>query len=142
MNLAFDAADAEIIRVEQLTVPPEAWAGLQFKVHPSLHRIQYFWNVIPLWQSLVHDQDLPELVCSSEVISWVVWRSQEYMTQFYSLAHEEAWALDGIIQGLSFGELCAGLCEFFAPEDVGMKAASYLKGWIEKGMLAQMLIAS
>ncbi|QMT59506.1 DUF2063 domain-containing protein [Legionella sp. PC997] len=141
MNWAFDAADEEIVRVEDMAViPPEAWANLQFKLHPSLQKTNYSWNIIPLWQSLVHDRDLPELQHSSECTAWVIWRAPEYKIQFYSLSQEETWALDGLSKGLSFGALCEGLCQWIPPEEVGMKAASYLKGWIQKGMLSQLLI--
>ncbi|KTC78880.1 DNA-binding domain-containing protein [Legionella cherrii] len=142
MSLAFDSADAPVVRIEDMAaVPPEAWANLQFVLHPSLQRINYFWNTIPLWQALSHDHELPELQQNSAPIPWVLWRAPEYMLRFYSMSEEEAWLLDGILQGLSFGALCEGLCQWVNPEEVGMKAASYLKGWIQQGMLSQLLIA-
>ncbi|KTD10933.1 hypothetical protein Lgra_1899 [Legionella gratiana] len=141
MSLAFDAADAQVVRVEDMAaVPPDAWAGLQFILHPSLHRINYMCNTIPLWQALTHDQKLPELQQSSEPTAWVLWRKPEYILQFYSLSCEEAWALDNLLQGMSFGSLCEGLCQWIDPEEVGMRAASYLKGWIQNGMLSQLLL--
>jgi hypothetical protein len=45
-----------------------------------------------------------------------------------------------MIQGLSFGELCEGLCQWVPVEEVGMRAATYLKNWIQKGMLSKLLI--
>ncbi len=142
MSLTFDAADEHVVHVEDMAaVPPEAWANLQFILHPSLHRINYFRNTIPLWQALIHDRELPELQQNSEPTAWILWRSPEYMIQFYSLSDEEAWALDSLSKGLSFGDLCEGLCQWIKPEEVGMSAASYLKGWIQKGMLSQLLIA-
>ncbi|KTD67040.1 MULTISPECIES: DNA-binding domain-containing protein [Legionella] len=142
MCLAFDAADTPVVRVEDMAVvPPEAWANLQFVLHPSLQRINYFWNAVSLWQALTYDHELPELQQNEAFTPWVLWRAPEYMLQFYSLSQQEAWLLDGVSQGLSFGALCEGLCQWVTPEEVGMTAASYLKGWIQNGMLSQLLIA-
>ena len=42
MTLAFDAADDARVQIEDMTtVPPEAWAGLQFIPHQSLQRMNY-----------------------------------------------------------------------------------------------------
>ena len=143
MTLAFDAADEERVLIEEMSiVPPEDWVHLQFMLHSSLQRINYFWNVIPLWQALTHDKELPGLQQSPEAIGWVLWRSPEYIIQFYSLSQEEAWALDNLSQGVPFGSLCEGLCQWIEPEEVGMHAASFLKGWIQKGMLSRLVLMS
>lgn len=139
MTLAFDAADAAVVRVEDMAaVPAEAWANLQFTLHPSVQRINYFWNAISLWQALAHDEALPALQQNSVPTAWILWRSPTYLIQFYSLAQEEAWAVDALLQGVSFGEFCEGLCQWLTPEEVGIRAASYLKGWIQQGMVSQL----
>lgn len=140
MTLAFDAADEQRVCVEDMTtIPPEQWAGLQFKAHQSLQLMNYFWNTVPLWKALVHDTALPLREQSSQVQAWVLWRSDNYMIQYYSLSEDEAWALAALVQGLSFGELCEGLCHWNEPQTVAMRAASFLKNWIEKGMLAGLI---
>lgn len=141
MTLAFDAADATVVRIEDMAqVPAEAWANLRFTLHSSVQRINYCWNAISLWQALAHDEALPELQQNSASTAWVLWRSPTYLIQFHSLVPEEAWALDALLQGVSFAELCEGLCQWLTPEEVGMGAASYLKGWIQRGMVAQLHI--
>ena len=141
MSLAFDAADEEVVRIEDMArVQPESWASLQFIAHPSIQRMSFFWNVVPIWQALIKEQDIPELIQQKEATGWVAWRAPDLVVQFYSLAPEEAWALDVTMQGLSFGELCEGLCQWVAVDEVGLRAASYLKNWIQKGMLAKLLI--
>lgn len=138
MTLAFDAADDPVLTIDDMAVvPPEAWAGMRFILHSSVQRLNYCWNAISVWQGLVHDRDLPAWSDNSKATSWVLWRSSDYLVQFYSMTEEEAWALDAVIQGLSFGVLCEGLCRWVTAEEVGMKAASYLKGWIQKGILSQ-----
>ncbi|KTD64596.1 DNA-binding domain-containing protein [Legionella shakespearei] len=143
MTLAFDAADDPVLTIEEMAgVPPESWAEMYFIPHGSVQRLNYFWNVIPVWQSLVHDNDLPEWNEHPNPVPWILWRSPEQLIQFYSMAEEEAGALDAVIQGMSFATLCEGLCQWMAPEDVGMKAASYLKNWIQNGILSQMRVGS
>lgn len=139
MTLAFDASDASIVQLEDMAaVPAQAWADLQFVLHPSVQRIHCFWNAIPLWQALVHDQKLPDLQNTAEDTIWILWRSSEYLIHFYSTPPEEAWALDALSQGASFATLCEGLCEWISMEEVAMRAATYLKGWIQKGILSQI----
>ncbi|CEG58454.1 HvfC/BufC N-terminal domain-containing protein [Legionella fallonii] len=141
MTLAFDAADSKIVQiVDMASVLPESWAGMQFTFHPSIHRLNYFWNAIPLWQTLVKDEDLPELHQEDKTTSWVLWRAPDYVNQFYSLSEQEAWALDALMDGLTFGQVCEGLCQWMPAEEVGMGAASYLKNWIQSGMVSTLHI--
>lgn len=141
MTLAFDAADDKVLTIDEMAaVNPELWADMTFTVHSSVRRVNYFWNSVSLWQTLIKDEDLPEMLSNSRPLSWVLWRSPDFMIQYYSLSEEEAWALDALRQGKSFGELCEGLCQWVAVEEVGMKAASYLKNWIQNGMLSRLLL--
>lgn len=141
MTLAFDAADRLVVQVADMAqVPGEAWADMKFNFHPSVHKLDYFWNVIPLWQTLVNDQELPELINSTTATSWVLWRAPDYVIQFYSLSEEETWALNSLFQGSSFGQLCEGLCQWVPVEEVGLRAASYLKNWIQNGMVSELII--
>ncbi len=139
MSLAFDAADAAVVQVEDMaSIPAESWGNLQFTLHPSVQRVNYFWNAIPLWHALTDDKALPDLHQNTEATAWIIWRSPTYLVKFYSLSAEEAWAMDALVQGVSFGELCEGLCQWITPEEVGLRAASYLKGWIQHGILSQL----
>ena len=103
--------------------------------------LHYFWNSVTLWQALSAEQELPALQQYPEGVHWVLWRAPGYTIQFYSLAPAEAWCLNGIVKGLSFGQLCEGLCQWIEPEQVGLQAASYLKGWIQNGMVRELLVA-
>lgn len=141
MTLAFDAADAHRVQVSDVAaVPANAWAGLQFKLHPSVQRMNYCWNVISLWQALSNRDPLPKLMEQPRITAWVLWRTPDFSIHFYSLVEEEAWALDALNQGLSFGELCEGLCHWIPVEQVGERAASFLKGWIEKGLISRLIV--
>lgn len=137
MTLAFDAADAKVLLVEEMmNFEPAAWPNLQFRLHPSVQRINNFWNAIALWDALANEIELPKMQKSAQTKAWVLWRTPDFRLSFSSLSEEETWALDSLAQGMSFGMICEGLCEWILPDEVGMRAASFLKGWIEKGMLS------
>ncbi len=137
MTLAFDAKDSFIVTIDEMaSIAPEAWAELSFIAHPSVQRVNYYWNAIPLWRALTEDQELPNLVEADAISPWLLWRSPDYIIQYYSLSKEEAWMFDGVQNNLSFAALCEGLCEWIAVDKVAMTAASYLKNWISKGLIA------
>lgn len=140
LALTFDAADAEVIKMEQMaTIPAEAWGSMQLIPHPSLHRINLFWNVIPIWQAISEERLADELVKNVKPAPWVMWR-RDYVSRFYSLAEDESWAMDAMIKGLNFGEICTGLCEWVDEQEVGLRAASFLKGWIQSGLISKIKI--
>ncbi|KTD24721.1 Uncharacterized protein conserved in bacteria [Legionella lansingensis] len=138
LNLAFDAADADVLTVQEMAaVPPESWADMTFTLHPSLQQLNFFWNVAPIWQAVANEQVPDKPVRNAKQKSWGVWRSN-YTSRFYSLADDEAWALAATMRGANFGEICTGLCEWLNEEEVGLRAASLLKGWIELGLITKI----
>lgn len=137
MTLSFDAADDEILKIEQMAaIPPESWAELRFQPHSSLHLMNFKANVIEIWEAVSNDHRPPQQKTAPTV--WVLWR-KNYINHFSSLTEVEAWALEALFKGTSFGELCEGLCRWFDEQDVAMQAASLLKGWIEREMIAGIM---
>lgn len=134
MTEVFDAADAAPIGVQALAqVPPEEWAGLEFDLHPSLRRLDLYWNAPQLWKALTADRSPPEAASQVEPVAWLLWR-RELQIYFRPLARPEAEALDAVRAGQSFGELCVALCAS-AAEDAPARAAGYLREWVESGMI-------
>jgi hypothetical protein len=43
---------------------------------------------------------------------------------------------DEAVKGVRFGVLCEMVATFVGEDDAGLRAASYLKGWVDTGMLA------
>ncbi len=140
MTLAFDAADDETLTIEQMaTIPPEIWENIRFRPHASLQRMDFYWNIVDLWEAVSNNETAARPLKNSSTTPWVLWR-RDYINRFYSLCESEAWALDALIKGSTFGELCTGLCEWFDEQEVGMQAASMLKGWIQSGLLKDIQI--
>ena len=56
--------------------------------------------------------------------------------EFRSLDADEAAALDAVVAGNSFGELCELLAARFDPERAAVRAAGWLRRWVEEGLIA------
>jgi len=136
LGLAFDAADTAALRFEDVAaVPAEAWSGLRLKPHPALHVVELRTNAVAVWNELKNaDRGIaPEIL--PEPLRWVVWR-KEFSPYFRSLQGDEAWALDAMMKHLSFGEICAGLCQWLAEDQAAPRAAALLRGWVDEGWIA------
>ena len=139
LTSVFDAADSTILQMDDMgSIPPDAWINMRLQAHPSLHRLNLTWNVVQIWQTLSDDKTPPEPIQHPVPIHWLLWR-KELMNQFCSLADDEAWALDTMLSGGTFSDICEGLCQWEEEEAVGLRAASLLKGWIAEGLIAEVI---
>ena len=142
MAIVFDAADSDLIQLNDMqNIPPDAWMDMRLQVHPSVHRLSLSWNVVQIWQALSEEQMPENPQQSTSNVEWLLWRN-ELVCQFSSLSEDEAWAIDAMLNNLTFGEICEGLCQWVDEESAGMHAASLLKGWITAGMVTQIKINS
>lgn len=138
MTLVFDASDSHIITIDALyNIPPESWVDMKIRLHPSIHLMQFKWNILPLWQAISENQAVPELELSESSVPWVFWRNN-LLNYYCSLADDEARAIGAVIKGNSFGEVCELLCESGSEQDIAMRAASLLKGWISSGLISEI----
>ncbi len=65
----------------------------------------------------------------------LVWR-EGFMARFKPLSTEEAMMWDEAAKGVRFSVLCEMVATFAGEDEAELRAASYLKGWIDLGMLA------
>ena len=56
------------------------------------------------------------------------------MTRFRSLDDEESSALDVVLRGGNFAELCAVLANYQDHSQVPLRAATLLKNWLGQGL--------
>ncbi len=133
-----DAADADAgaPTPEGLTaINPAGWGGLRFRLHPSVSLHSFAWNVPQVWQALSAGQAPP--APSEQAMSWLVWRQADLSSAWRSASSAEVWALLAVQAGQSFGEICEGLLAYeSARGDVPHAASSFLRGWIEQGLIA------
>jgi hypothetical protein len=142
MALVFDAADSDVLPLADMqAILPEAWIDMRLAVHPSVHRLSLSWNVVQIWQAVSNDESPEEPQQTEASVDWLLWRNDR-VSQFSSLAVDEAWAIDAMINGATFGEICEGLCQWVDEENAGMHAASLLKGWIMAGLITEVITST
>ena len=135
LGLAFDAEDAPIFSLQELAkIPPENWAALKFVLHPSAHLLPLQWNVVQIWNALNDEETPPNAVLTSAPC--LVWR-MDLNAHFRSVDAAEYDALQLVIAGASFGELCEKLQQNTSEEAASMQAAQYLSGWLNEGLISR-----
>jgi hypothetical protein len=133
---AFDGPDAEPLRIEMLiAIAPEDWPSLVFEPHPTAMRLTFKTNAADIWSALKNEEAPPKPQQLPEPQSILVWR-QEFMSRFRPLAAEEAMMWVEAANGVRFGVLCEMVATFAGEDDAELRAATYLKGWVDTGMLA------
>ena len=135
---AFDSSDAPVLTADALSrIAADQWPELRFEVHPSLHRLNLRTNAGALFKALSQDDTLEvQPAMLGEPRCWALWR-QDSKTHYRSLDASEAQALDAVAAGASFAELCDLLCQWTAPDEVPVRAASLLKRWLADGWIAR-----
>jgi hypothetical protein len=135
LGLAFDAEDAPVLQLQDLTiVPPEEWSQLIFTFHPSMQILAFNWNVVEVWQALDSECSPPVAILLNG--HCLVWR---HMTNSYfrMLDDAELYAIQLVMNGGSFGEMCELLQQNNVDEQSAMnQAAQYLSQWINEELLS------
>jgi hypothetical protein len=138
LSLAFDAADDDVLDEAALaTLPPASWHDMHLRLHASVQRQNFQWNVAELWTAIDQQRNPEPPQRYPQPQSWLIWR-RGYQNYFRKLDDIEARALNYVVAGNNFAMLCEGLCAYIEPEQVGMLAAGYLKGWVRAGIVAQV----
>ena len=143
LGLAFDAEDAPILTLQDLAaIAPEDWAALKFIFHPSLRVLPLQWNVLQIWNALNIEETPPTVTKTGETC--LIWRrglnlDSGLNAHFRSLDATELAAIQLVISGATFGELCEKLQENTSEEHATMQAAQYLSGWLNEGLITIVL---
>jgi hypothetical protein len=135
LSEVFDAPDATPLdRAALSTVEPDAWAALRFRLHPSVRRLALWWNVVAVWQRMNEGEEPPPPEATSAPVPWLLWR-QNFKNYFRSLDAAEEAALQPAIAGRPFGEICERLGAFLVEEQIPLRAATLVAGWLDSGII-------
>jgi hypothetical protein len=136
LGLAFDAEDAPVLSVQNLAeIAPENWGALRFDWHPSVQIFPTHYNIIQTWQALENNKKLPKL--KPQAAFCLVWR-QNLMSHFRNVDDAEHAAMQAMMSGKTFGELCAQLGESMDEAAAVAQAAAYLATWLNDGLLSSL----
>jgi Putative DNA-binding domain len=135
LNDAFDAADAPVLTLADLAgLCPEHWSRLTFGPHPWALRFDCHTNAPDIWLSLKEER--PPQVCElAEPSRILVWRDD--IPKFRLLGAEEAMMWDEAAGGSNFGTLCELVAIFGGLGAAEARAAGYVQGWINSGLLSE-----
>ncbi|MHA1133737.1 MAG: HvfC/BufC N-terminal domain-containing protein [Alphaproteobacteria bacterium] len=132
---AFDGPDADPLTTEDLgAVTPDDWPNLVFTPHPTATQLRFTTNAADIWLALKEETAPPDLEHLPEPQTVLVWR-QEFTSRFRPLHAEEAMMWNEAIKGARFGVLCEMVATFAGVDEAGLRAATYLKAWIDAGLL-------
>ncbi len=138
LGVAFDAEDCPILQLQDMAaIPSENWGGVMLKTHPSAQLLAFQYNTIACWQALNQDEPPPKV--HKIGLPVLVWR-KGLDSYFRSLEHLEMLALQKVMQGSTFAELCeflqgGSVVEGFTEELAMQTAAQYLSTWLGDGLL-------
>ena len=66
---------------------------------------------------------------------WLIWREQ-LVTRFRSMQIDEQRSFDAMCEGGHFNEVCEALAPLMSEDEVPLRIASLLKGWITQGLIS------
>lgn len=136
LGQAFDAADDNLFTIQDMaSIAPEAWPELKFKLHSSVQRQNFEWNIIEMWQALTAEEPVEVSATKDTSSPWLVWR-ENLSTHFRSMEQDEQVAFDTLVQAGNFTDICGSLANIINEDDVPMHAASLLKGWISQNLIS------
>ena len=137
LNDAFDGVDAPVLSMTELAaIPPESWAQLSFVCHPTAACLDVHANVGAIWTALKAGKEPPPCTLSKDAARILVWR-HDSTSMFRELTAEEAMMWEETAKGTRFGDLCEMLATYDDPPGAPARAAGYLKGWLDAGLLSE-----
>ncbi|MES2670169.1 MAG: DNA-binding domain-containing protein [Pseudomonadota bacterium] len=134
----FDAADADRTDWQSLLEMPHTdWPGLRLRFHPSVQYLRHAWNSIEIWNALKQDTMPPAAVreAGHDTSDWLLWRDDERITRFRSMAFDESLALRHFLYGGDFAGVCELLLQAHPPEAVPGAAIGLLRQWCDGGLV-------
>ena len=141
LNDAFDGPDTTTCTMTDISaIDPQRFGSAVFTIAPTVFRFAVTTNVTSLWASLKCGETPPDPEDVEVPLEILVWR-QALGSRFRILGNEEAMAIDCARQGLTFGMICEMIAAYDDPEGAALRAAGYLRGWIEAEIISCIRIA-
>lgn len=138
MNDAFDAADCHHVSFDDLAqLEPDSFAAMTLAISPSARLLSFNTNSTSIWCSLKADERPPSPIALDVPQDVLVWR-QNLTSRFRLLCAEEAMAILSATEGVPFGVICEMIAHREDPDTAGMRAASYLRSWIESELVVDV----
>ncbi len=132
-NDVFDAVQTELASVEDLAaIDPLQWNSIRVEFIPAAKRLDLKYNVPQIWLELnefgdnIPDSYKPQWQVDEFPQGWLIWRA-ELDSKWRALEVDEAWAIDQLKGGRTFGDICEGLSEWLDEAHIPLRAVTILK---------------
>jgi hypothetical protein len=136
VNDAFDAPNSPTVSLGELAlIGAECIAMARFQASPSVRRLSVTTTVADMWPALLADAPVPAAQMLDAAAEILVWRQNE-SSHFRVIDSEEAMAFDEMRNGVPFGVLCEMIAVMGDPDSAALRAAGYLRSWIESTIIA------
>ena len=142
LNDVFDGPEATVVSMVDLAaIDPADFGEVSFSLVPACMIVSAATNAASIWSAIRCSETPPaaERLSASQQI--LVWR-QAGSSRFRILGEEEFMAISCIGQGLAFGAICEMLAAYDEPDTAAIRAANYLRGWIEAEILTTLPAAA
>lgn len=137
---SFDAADAERLELPALAaLPPSDWPALRLRFHPSVQLFRADWNSVEMWQAL-KAEEAPPAPESQPDSWWLMWRGEDRLTEFRSVAPAEVRSVQHFLRGGNFAGVCEQLLELAPADTVAAQALELLGTWLAMGLVIRVLV--
>jgi hypothetical protein len=137
---SFDSVEAPVATVDDLQkVDPERFDEAVLELHPALRRIGVTSNALAIWLNLKREEEPPAAELCDPPRTVITWR-QDGAAKVRELEAEEAMALDSAGERVPFGVLCEMIAMMGDPDTAAMRAATYLRQWIDSEMVRAIAV--
>lgn len=139
MACAFTAADAEPLSAPQFaaataTFTEADWSRLRLVILPGSAVGPATYDLPRLWRSLEHDGVAADSLPLAEPQSALAWREDE-LPVFAMVSRDEGDALEFVLGGGSFGELCERFATRRDKTAAAQMAGEMLRHWLKFGLI-------
>ncbi len=137
MALSFDAENSTVLTIEQLAaIESQQWAKMQLLVHPCVYHAAFNWNTVDTWHKAMQQESAPpRRLAATEY--YLIWR-KNYAPSYAPLTAIEYWLFSECLNHARFAEICEGLCQWYAEEEVALQAVIIIKKWIHAGAFCRL----
>jgi hypothetical protein len=135
LGLAFVARDAA-----QLTLPDIAhidWSSAILELAPTFSLLPVTTNAEAIWAAIESEQPPPAAAILDVPAMIAIWR-KDYSPTFRTLDPVEAGAMFMLMDGRTFGEICAAIVHEVGEGDGPKVAGNLLGRWISEGMIGSI----
>lgn len=143
MHRAFTATDASPMTLADFATATAdfdagQWDDLRLTLTPGTALRPVTFDVVRLWEALAESGQAIEVARLPEPKWVLLWREGEQPV-FGLISEAEAMALANLLQGGTFGSVCAGLSARVGEHGAADAAGAMLRGWLNRGILQGVL---